>query len=301
MLPIRKIIYSLALILGFTPGFTYQKCNYLNFEAGYRWDRLYDRVIVFGNNGLNGAAGEFFRDINSAQVGGTAQWTFCNSFFLRERGHYAEILRGEYDEAFTFGKIDGNLWDVAFSLGSWFCFYPCWSVAPLIGWAYDALNFTAVNVKTFRVRTPSGDPSLLGDVDCRSSFQGPWIGFNILFEPNRCINFLLSYELHRVWWNGNHILDAGNLGSNFGPVTGFSDRRDHNKIWGNRFELTGEIRRYCHLHLGIGLIYQFYKSQNIGNYSRLNSSTEPPSTKLQKVIDVDWQSFSALVRLGYDF
>ena len=126
------------------------------------------------------------------------------------------------------------------------------------------------------------------------------MGVDLLFSPTPCADFTLTYELHRTDWEGKHLPATGNFIPPLGTIPGFADVRRQHRFWGNVFEIDYSTHFWCRYTLGCALKYQLWVSQGTGDYHR---TITPLSALLpnQTVQNVEWQSFSATLRLGYSF
>jgi hypothetical protein len=184
-------------------------------------------------------------------------------------------------------------------LGYTFC-RRSWGVAPLIGWAYDELDLTVKNTLTTFVLTPSRQPSQLSDIDCKQTFNGPWAGVDLFFNPCSCWDLTLSYELHRAEWEGKRIPRQGDFGPRFGVTPRFANVRRHHRLWGNVFEVDCDTHFCGRYSIGCALKYQIWASQGTGHYQTTITPLAPGFTN-RTIASVEWQSFSAQLQLGIVF
>jgi hypothetical protein len=291
-----------------TPEYSEPTCYYesyypcsprfiITLDTGYRWDRLYNRINLFGEN-FGGTAASQTQSINSYQLGGKGLWQMFSTAYIRGQGHYGWVFSGNYIEAKTQGDLEGNTWDATAGLGFGFYLHPFWKIAPIIGWSYDKLNLTATHVTA--ADFIAGDIVPIGDIDLTSTFQGPWIGVDLFFQASDCFDLNCGYELHRARWKEQRLLTGEDLNTNFGVTTGFSNERTQEPVWGHIFQLDG-ICYFCDCwNIGLGLKYQVWQGQNMGKHERLFTPVDPDITN-QVVADTQWDSFSATFRLGLGF
>ncbi len=284
--------------------------NYLEIDTGYRWDKIHSRAELWGADFGGSASTLFNQRINSYQLGAKTLWRFCTHPYVRASGHYAWILAGDFREKADKGNLSGHTWDVNGGLGWLIPLHPCWGFAPVVGWSYDSLNITATSVLaanlgvagTGRDIMPT-DPGIfvtITNINCLSTFQGPWVGVDFLFRPTCCFDLKLGYELHGASWHGKHIFVNGEPGADFGTSAGFSNLRRACPVWGNLFQIEG-IYYFCNCWQGgFNFKYQIWHSENTGKYKRTTTPVNPLITH-QLIADLEWDSFSLTLQLGRTF
>lgn len=269
--------------------------NYLDLDTGYRWDKISNRVVLSGIGFGARVSTQMANKLGSYQLGLKGQYSYCQ-MLVKGSFHYGWIKGGRYDEGGFGGKAGGHTMDALGGFGYLFCISDCWGVAPLVGWSYDEID-----VKGQSVKTPLDGVLLdIGDIKYKSRFQGPWLGADVFFEPTACSRISLGYEFHIAHWNGTRTLEQGELGTEFGTTTGFSNIRKLNPVLGNVFSLDGAYTFCGCWDFGIGLKYQIWKSVGSGRYKRTIIPTDPAITS-QIVEDVEWNSFSLMFQIGYMF
>jgi hypothetical protein len=280
---------------------SFEQHNYLRLDNGYRWDKVSNRVFLASDTIGVRAATQIMSAINSYQLGASGKWAFLGPLYVKGSAHYGWVFSGNYNEIAFEGGARGHTWDATGGLGFLFQMGNCWGVAPTAGWGYDELYLIGTAVTTNQILT-AGRRTGIGSINCKSTFQGPWVGADILFQPACCFELTLSYELHRDEWRGQQIPDRGNLGPIFGTTTGFANKRVHHQVWGNVFAIDTAYS-FCNCwEIGLFLKYQIYKGQNSGHYSR--TITPPildPSFRRRLITDVEWDSFAGELHLGYVF
>ncbi len=190
----------------------------------------------------------------------------------------------------------GSSDDALMGLGYLFPTEKCWSMAFFIGWSYDRLRMT-----TQDVHAPlDGRVFDIGPISFKSQYQGPWIGSDIFFKPSPRYSLLLGHEIHFAYWSGNRKIKGGDLGSEFGEVTGFSNTRRLSGNWGNVFRIENSFEIVSSFFLGVNLKYQNWLSTGSGHYKRTQTPL-PMGVTTKLVNDVEWQSFSATASLNYVF
>lgn len=294
---LKSFVFLLLIVIAPSLLGECRQYNYLDFETGYRWDKVDNRIVIYGNAAAS-AAGQTFNKINSYQLGGRGLWMVCDPLFIKAHGHYGWILSGNFDQVTFTGDLDGHTWDAAGGIGYAWRFHPCWDFAPTIGWAYNELGITVTNVTT-GFATPPNRISL-SNIDCKHRVEGPWVGFDLLFFPSCCLDVSLSYELHKGRWRGDYFPDVGDFGPSFGRTTGFASKRTNDQMWGNLFRMEGKYLFCSCWEIGVLLNYEFWKGQYAGHFDRTITPLGPEFPN-NLVIDVDWQSFSTMVQLGYRF
>lgn len=270
--------------------------GFLYLDGGYRWDKISNRVDLLGANFGNRTSSQTAKKLNSFQLGVKGQLTLNQFLFKGSYYHGWMAHSGRYEEGFFNGRANGHTDDALGGFGYYFCLNQCTWIAPLAGWSYDELNVTGKSVKV----ALNGAKIPVGDIKYKSRFEGPWFGADIVFQPSPCYWATLGYELHHARWHGTRILENGELGLGFGTTTGFSNKRDHKNIWGHVFQVDGTyVFREC-WNLGVNLKYQIWKGAGNGHYKRTVVPVDPAITT-EKVVDVEWESFSVMVHAGYAF
>src|SRR5205807_3965302 len=140
------------------------------------------RVTASGPTASVKGSTQTLKGINSYQLGAIGQWNFCRRAFIRANGHYGWVLDGDYSEGGFSGDAKGHTYDVEGTIGYYFCLARGIWVAPVVGWSYDALNLKAVDITT----AINCEVFHLSDIKTHQRFSGPFIGFDLLFQANRC-------------------------------------------------------------------------------------------------------------------
>lgn len=298
----RSIKVMLTICLGmfqlsFWPQAQSQQCltGDIRLDTGYRWDKINNRVSLFGEDFGARVSSQTINHVNSFQLGSTGHLAY-RDWFVKGTFHYGWIGSGNYNEGGFKGKIHGHTLDASASLGYLFKVYHCIWVAPLVGWSYDDLH-----MKTKRARvTISGVTLNVGDIKCHNRFEGPWVGTDIVFQPSPCYQVVLGHEFHYAHWRGTRILSSGELGLLFGTTTGFSNVRKHDHLWGQVFRIDVSYIS-CHAwDFGFGLKYQNWNAAGNGRYKRTKVPVDPTITA-KRVTDVDWESFGVTLHASYMF
>lgn len=241
----------------------YEQLNFLELETGYRWDKISNRVVVYGKRSDAHASTQSANAVNTYQLGCNAQYTLC-PWIAKISYHHGWVLSGDYDEASFHGSLNGHTDDASAGAGYLFCPRECIFLIPFAGWSYDRLMFNGRHVKT----PLNGEVIDVGNIEFNSRLAGPWIGADVVFEPSPRYQITFTYELHYSYWRGSRHLWDGELGNQFGVTTGFSSRRHHSNIWGNLFEINGSYAINDCWQIGLSCKYQNRKSNGNGKINR---------------------------------
>lgn len=291
----RTLLYAILLSLSVTVCAESQ--SYVALDTGYRWDSLFHRVTTGGPNINNGTTNQRLKNINTYQLGAKGQYTFCNSAFIRGSGHYGWLGKdGDYDDAGIAGKLVGHTIDADGSVGYYFCVTDCWSVAPVAGWSYDQLHVKGKGIHELS----NGRVLQFPDIKANNRFRGPYLGFDILFQPNTCFDFSIGYEFHWARWYGQRIIDGPQ--SAFPPafgIAGLSSVRKVHNVLGQviKFDVTGYF--WDCWQAGLQLKYRNFYGDN-GKYKQTITPI-PPTFTFARVDGLVWDSFSLMVHVGRSF
>lgn len=266
----------------------------VRLDIGYRWDKINNRVAVFGANDAR-VSSQTINHVNTLLLGGTAHLAL-GCWFVKGCYHYGWINTGNYDEGGFKGKIRGHTADGSVGLGYFFQVHRCIWAAPLAGWSYDNLHMTS---KRNHVGI-DGVVASVGDIICRNRFQGPWIGTDVVFQPTQNYQIVLGHELHYAHWRGTRWLKNGELGSAFGITTGFSNTRKQQHMWGQVFKIDVTYMVNQQFDCGFVMKYQTWSNAGNGKYKRTIVPVDPAFTA-KRVTDVDWESFTLTVHASYMF
>ncbi len=260
----------------------------LDFDVGYRWDKLGHLMVIWDETTeFTDAVPVLTRHINSVQVGLSGIWApCCTDWYLRAEGHYSSVVGGKHGSLYIVrdfrGDIkNGHMWDFNAAVGYLFDINCCWGVAPVVGWSYDRFD-----QKIDLLPDPHAF-SVPVDIRTKNRFQGPFIGFDTLVCLNPCTQLIVGYELHWAEWRGSNT---------FNPELLHNDNKKHNNFWGNVFKVEGIYAFTRCWNLGLELKYQNWKASGFGHLTR-----DGPRHREQLVTASWWQSFSALLKMGYNF
>lgn len=271
--------------------------NYLLLDNGYRWDRISNRATLGGPTVSVKGSSQTLRNISTYQLGLKGQWEFCPCGFVRGSGHYGWVVgHGDYFEGGFVGHAKGYTYDLQGAFGYYICLTPFVELAPIVGWSYDALNLKGTDIHT----AIDGTVFKLSDIKAHQRFNGPFLGFDLLYNVDPCFNVTFGYELHFARWNGQRDIQGPEYGNPpFGSSTGFSNRRRINCTIGNVFKLDG-IYQLCNCwQVGLGLKFQFFRG-NAGSY-RQTKVPIIPQFSYSKVNGLWWSSFAATISIGRTF
>lgn len=270
--------------------------DYIALDNGYRWDKITNRATLGGPTISVKGSTQILKRINSYQLGARGEWTFWDCAFVRGSGHYGWVLSGDYSEGGYFGNTRGNTYDAQGSLGYYIGLTPSIWAAPVVGWSYDALNLKGEDITT----AINGFEYDLSDIKSHQRFNGPFVGFDFIYEVNDCFDFTFGYEFHFARWHGERLIEGEEYGNPiFGYTTGYSNTRHINRVYGNVFNLDGSYQ-FCDCWLlGLRLKYQYFTG-DFGKYKR----TETPLLPFFTYANVDglwWRSFSSTIYVGRMF
>lgn len=291
-----KILCAMWLAISVTSAYG-DTVGYLAMDSGYRWDRIENRVLMSGKNAAFLGSTQTMRKINSYQLGGKGQLSFCDCAFVRAIGHYGWVFDGaKYSEGGLFGRTSGNTADVQVGIGQYFNMAKGVWAAPVFGWSYDTLLFKGTHIHT----TIDGESFHLSDIRAHQTFNGPFIGFDVSYQINSCYDFVFGYEFHWSRWYGQrHILGPEYGNPPFGTTTGFSNKRHMKHVYGQVLKLDTSYQWCDGWELGLGLKYQFYTGDN-GHY-RQTKIPVISSFSYRKVDGLWWLSFAATFYAGKTF
>lgn len=269
--------------------------SYIALDNGYEWDRISNRVNIGGPTIFVVGSTQTLKKLNSYQLGGRGQWVWCDAAFVRASGHYGFTWGGEYREGAFKGHAKGHSWDVQGGLGYYFGCCPFW-FAPVVGWAYNEFDFTGKNIHT----TIEGVTYNLSNIKATQRFNGPFVGFDMMFFLYCDIQFLFSYEYHVVNWHGDRLIQGPEFGNPiFGWSTGFSNKRHLHYARGNVFKLDTSYR-FCDCWLlGLELKYQIYNG-DFGHYHQTRRPLIPQFT-FANIDGLWWRSFASTIYIGRMF
>jgi len=303
-----------------------QPQSYVALDNGYRWDHIGNRVTLGGPTISVKGSSQELKKINSYQLGARGQWTFYENTFVRANGHYGWTWDGKYRESGIHGHAKGNTWDVEGALGYYFCAYRktnldevtttppkqtktttqqdikekttagFW-VAPVFGWSYDSFNLrgTDLDMSLFGI-----DYTDLDHINARQTFNGPYGGFDLLWQLVEHLNFLFSYEFHYTYWNGKREIDGPDYGNPpFGWSTGFSNKRRISGVIGQVFKIDTSYDFHNSWKLGLELTYQYFAGD--GGHYKQTKTPLLPQFNFAKVDGLWWQSFGITLYMGGKF
>jgi hypothetical protein len=208
--------------------------SYLEFDAGYRHDSVSSKFIMPSPTPLLKDR-LHFKEINIFQIGlqGKTMIDYgCGNFFVRASADYGWILDGDVDEKMEVisleeddvefdialeveNILDGKyVADLSIAIG-----FPCYfcdssvALAPVIGYSYNIQNYKVDRLKrSFFMSSPESPPTIeLEDNCCRdayvNSWYGPFLGIDINYTPNSCLNLYGQFEYHLTHFKGKRQSD----------------------------------------------------------------------------------------------
>ncbi len=286
-----------GMLIGLSTTSCFADSNfYVALDNGYRWDKISNHVSLGGPTATVQSSTQLLRQINSYQLGARGQWDYNDCLFVRADGHYGWVGDGKYSEGGFFGNSRGHTSDIEGAIGSYFLMHEGIWIAPFVGWSYDSLQLKGEKIST----AINGQTYHLSDIKAHQRFLGPFLGFDLLFQPNDCFTYLFAYEFHFSNWHGERLIQGHEYGNPpFGWTTGFSNVRNLNRVYGSVFRLEADYELCDCWTVGLELKYKFYSGDN-GKYSQ----TRRPLLKRFTYANVDglwWRSFAATVSIGKVF
>lgn len=274
-----------------------ESVGYIALDNGYRWDRVSNRVTLGGvDAGVRGST-QKLREINSYQLGGRGLWNFCDCAFIKGEGHYGWTGKGKYSEGGFFGNTDGYTYDGKGALGYFFNMTPKIWIAPVAGYSCDALNLYATDIEV----AINGHVYHKNDIKVHQRFQGPFVGFDIIYEINDCFDFVVGYEFHFARWHGERIIQGKDYDNSplFGLTTAFSNTRHLDNAYGQVLNLDLSYQFWDCWRIGLDLKYQFY----YGDFGKYKQTRRPilPTITYAKVDGLWWLSFASTLTIGTTF
>lgn len=278
-----------------SPFFT-KGAYFLALDTGYRWDKISNRVTLSGPTISVKGSTQLLKNINTYQLGAIGQWNFCKNGFIRGNGHYGWVLDGDYREGGFHGDLKGHTYDAEASIGYYFSLTRGVWIAPIFGWSYDAFLVRGDHIEV----AINGKEFHLSDIRAYQRFNGPFLGFDLAFQPNQCWEFTFGYEFHYARWTGDRLIEGREFGNPpFGWSTGFSNKRHIDRVYGHVFRLDGAYQ-FCNCWTGgLELKYDFFN----GDFGKYRQTKKPLISKFThaRVNGLWWRSFAAKLFLGRVF
>lgn len=309
-----KKFYFLSL-LTFCPILSAQEIS-LEVGAGYRQDHL-----SWSLGGPEGRPSTLSRlewsDLQITDYQAKVEATFCDKYYIRLEGDYGYIENGKNtDKDWTVDELTrqdllyyatkahagkGTVWDVSvagFSVAH--CVWDCWQLRPLIGYSYHKQNLHFYNGT---ITIDAYFPELIGfkfrDLDStyKASWNGPWAGFDLIYNGLCGWTFYTTQEIHALYYDAK-----GDWNLREDIPDGFSHR---GWGWGYFGKLAAEYEFTCGWRFGAQFKYNYCR-MNHGQDRTTMLVIEPgqevivvqTATRLKNIV---WDSFSLLVTLGYTF
>jgi hypothetical protein len=275
----------------------------LCLDTGYRWDRVdtHDRYNDAEDVFAAVVSGKIaFKDIQSYQLGFQGDWRDpCFGLYLKGDFHYGWVLSGDYDlNSALWADIDrGHTIDGSGALG-----YPinlgcCLQVIPLVGYSYDQVYLKLSHSRA----NPLFYANDIDKASSRTSFYGPWIGADLLFNTCLCdrydLDFIAGYEYHYGWskYKWDQPLASPDNGD-------FSYRTHLKNMQGQVFRLQSNYQLCDCWVVGLKLQYTFWESTHY-NHTKVPGPTITGQSPVffQTNSHLTWHSFLAALSVGYTF
>ena len=297
---ISAFVFCLSLCCSLQGYF--DQCNEieLELETGVRWDRIDEMVEVVDTTLIIPYASTYkqLKTLTSYVVGGRGFIDY-NDWIVKGSGHYGWTVSGDFDQDhIQVSSIRGNTIDWSVGMGYALPVTNCFWFVPLIGYSNDELRLRVNETRSF---DPVLFPSNIAQAHWTSSFYGPWIGFDILFDAcyRRCYNFSFDagYEFHYGWartkWNQILITPPGDT---FGYHTLMSN------MMGHVFRFDTQYHLPCEWLVGIGLQYTHWNNahKNRAHFD-VGSAAGPSASQVQNTFKLNWQSFAIMANLTKAF
>ena len=321
----RLQVGTLLVLLSF-PSATLLADTHTDFSlmAGYRVDNL-NWNISGGSGGPNILSELTWRDLRSYQVRGDVTGTNDVGVYVRGSASYGWVQDGENQDSDYAGDnrslefsrsingVDGSK-VMAFQGGVGYQFQlgdsDQFQVSPLIGYSYHAQNLRMTdgrqvvsNLANAQVLDPtiSGLPPVGPFPGLHSSYDatwyGPWLGADVLWEPENRGRFKMRLELHRP----NYSATADwNLRDDFRHPVSF----EHKAIGlGGVLELGWqELPSQRDWQWGVDLMIQRWHTGAGTDTTYLNTnydpSCDPYCTATTRLNEVNWSSSSLNITLN---
>ena len=231
---------------------------------------------------------------------GNLNYAFIQSGRIQDSDYDADNRGDERSRSISNSSGD-QIWDVSFAAGSPFFFVQKrLMVALLLGYAYHVQNWRITD--GVQMITSPGGPALgpLSGLNStyRSTWQGPWVGFDLRYRPSgksligkQPMAFGLSFEYH----DAHYEAEANwNLRSDFQHPVSFEHFAD-----GQGITLAGEwlIGLTAHLDFAFKATYQNWKTD-----SGLDQAYNLNGTITQsRLNEVEWSNHTIMVGANYRF
>jgi hypothetical protein len=301
------IFFSLSLgslLLGSLEGSIWEN-QYLQIEIdnGLRWDRIDEAYEVTDSVLIQPyqSAEHQYKNLASYQLGGRVFWD-VSGWLFKANGHYGWIYDGNFNhDSFEVGRANkGHTSDISGAFGYAFPFCDCFSFAPYVGYSYDNLD---LSLRHIRPHSPAQFSDNVTRGKFSSSFYGPWLGFDFL------------YETSFMWWDMCHTLSM-NTGYEFhygqarfkfrehfiDPDGRFAYHSKMNNMLGNVFHFDTRYHLPCNWLIGVEFQYAYWtNAHKHHNTISSDSDTGFTATQTQRTFKLRWQSINTVLTIGKAF
>lgn len=270
----------------------------LELDNGYRWDRIDESVEVVDFEFIQpyASAQHQYKDLNSYQLGGRFIWEKCN-WRVKAQGHYGWIFDGHFlQDGFLRGKIhEGNTADGSGAIGYAFPVCECFRFCPLAGYGYDSQD---LKIKHFRLFDTSSSSTDICRGRFEASWQGPWIGFDILYDTS----FIFWNRCHYMTFNSGYEFHYGQARTKFHERLFDGEYSYHSKInnmMGQVFHFDTHYYLPCNWMIGLILEYTYWTNAH-KHHDSFSSETDTgfTATQEQDTFKLRWQSISTIITVG---
>lgn len=212
--------------------------SYVDFQADYRHDSASWKFIVPSPDPIL-ESNVRFKDVHIFQIGVNAKTTLDCNMMVRAHASYGWILDGDADSSLkAFGPVDTiggaeiineleakhvldgrYVADLSVAIGYPFYFCDCTvSFSPTVGYSYSTQHYRVErNDRIFATAptTPNLIPVLETDSDScgkdtfTNKWYGPFIGFDIGYNPCDCLSLYAQFEYHLAHFSGRRDSNVG--------------------------------------------------------------------------------------------
>lgn len=294
------------------------------FETGYQWDRINQTAEITDSIFLAPYSSfqQQFKTIKSYQFGGTGRLSI-EKIVLKVSGHYGWIYDGSFNndriERANLAVNGSNTADILGGIGYSLNFCDYFWITPEIGYSRNtqALNFnhfttvfdtqsssssSFTSLSTSPSFSSTSTPlSSLTSAKWHSRWSGPWIGFEMMFK-SQCwtlggksidLTYNFTYEFHY----GSVSTEWSPISSIVGEDLGFKTKMKNMMGQVFRFDIDWFFAQ--NWLLGLDLKYTYWGNSH-SKKAHVNSREDLglTPTQNQRITQLNWHSFSALVNLG---
>ena len=312
---VSVMILGLSMFLGTGNLEATETGTDLEFSAGYRKDNLDWNIAgdINGNN-PNILSELTWSDIDIFQIKAGIRSVFNKVFYVRGAIDYGSIFDGSNQDSDYNGDNrtlewsrsnnstdQGSVWDATLGIGYQFkADSDRLKIVPLVGYSYSDQYFKLTDgyqtVSEPLLAPPGETPLPLGpfsglDSSYEAEWWGPWVGIDLLFDPNEKMTFYAGFEYH--WANYQGEADW-NLRSDFTHPTSFKHNSDGTGVV---MTIGGEFSLPKPWFLSLNINYQNW-STDPGLDTIYHADGSISQTRLN---EVNWDSFAIMLGLTYCF